>query len=329
MRSDQTTFDAKTEAVIEKVRKLLALANSNDNEHQAETAANKARELLEAHNLDMAHIGKEGGGYAPRDKQRMNGGLYNWQRDIWHMTAQLNFCKYWYYKGTKAGSKYEHELLGSKANVISTRIMADYLQGTIERLAREWVAYNRPNASVFIKEAIAYREGIASRLITRMLALRTERVKAEQAKVKEEREANAQRGVYTKNALTLSDVISTEEDLNNDHIFGWEPGRSARERKAREERQRILDNEAAELLRQQQEYDLAHPEEAAKRKAKEKAEEEERWLRYKAKNGKARTRKPTPEEERRQMGSYYEGYDKGADISLDKQVDVDKRRLLK
>jgi hypothetical protein len=106
-------FDAKTEAVIEKVRKLLALANGNDNEHQAEAAANKARELLEAYNLDLAHISKSAGngGYAPRDKQVLRGGLYQWQRDLWNMTATLNFCKYWYIRGTRAGSQYEHELL--------------------------------------------------------------------------------------------------------------------------------------------------------------------------------------------------------------------------
>jgi len=44
----EVQFDTATEAVIDKVRKLLNLAKNNDNEHQAEAAANKARELLEA-----------------------------------------------------------------------------------------------------------------------------------------------------------------------------------------------------------------------------------------------------------------------------------------
>jgi hypothetical protein len=322
-------FDAKTEAVIEKVRKLLALAKGNDNEHQAEAAANKARELLEAYNLDLAHIHKESGngGYAPRDKRNLNGGLYAWQRDLWNMTAQLNFCKYWFIKGNRAGSKYEHELLGSKVNVLSTTLMAQYLQDTVERLAREWMRDNRPGLSIFTKEAIAYREGVASRLVSRMWALRQERIKEQNAKRDAERADNAKRGVFTENAVVLSDVISSEDDLNNDHLWGWPPGTSARKRKEREEKQRILDMEAAEMLRKQNEWDAAHPDEAAARRAKEKREEDERWERYKAKAAKQRSRKPTPEEERSGMSSFHHGYADGDKVSLDRQVGEDRRRL--
>jgi hypothetical protein len=323
-------FDTKTEAVIEKVRKLLALAEGNDNEHQAEAAANKARELLEAYNLDLAHVGKtkgNGSAHAPRDKQNLNGGLYSWQRDLWHVTAQLNFCKYWYIKGTTAGSKYQHELLGSKVNVLGTKLMAEYLQGAVERLARDWSRENRPGLSIFTKEMIAYREGVTSRLVSRMLELRRKRLAEEEAKVKEERASNAARGVFTENALVLSDVISSEEDLNDDHLWGWPPGTSARKRKEREEKQRVLDMEAAELLRKQEEYDLAHPDEAAARKERERKESEERWEAYKKRQSKQRSRKDTPEEERRQMGSYYYGHEAGDSISLDKQIGEDKRRL--
>jgi hypothetical protein len=321
-------FDARTEAVIEKVRKLLALADNNPNEAEAEAAANKARELLEAFNLDMAHISKESGnGYSPRDKRILNGGLYNWQRDLWHMTAQLNFCKYWYIRGTTKGSQYKHELLGSKANVISTTLMAGYLQGTVERLAREWMMENRPGLSIFTKEAIAYREGITNRLTTRMWTLRNKRLAEEEAKRKEERASNAARGIFTENALVLADVISSEEDLNNDHLYGWPPGTSARNRKEREAKAAMAEAEAAAMLKRQEEWDEAHPAEAAARKAREKAAYDERMKKYWDKREKARPRKPTPEEERRQMGAFQHGYDKGGEISLDKQLDEDKRRL--
>jgi hypothetical protein len=321
-------FDAKTEAVIEKVRKLLALANNNPNEQEAEAAAAKAQELLEAYNLDLAHVSRmSGNGHTPRDKQNLKGGLYGWQRQLWNMTAELNFCKYWYKRGLRAGSSYEHELLGSKVNVISTRLMAEYLQNAIERLAREWMRDNRPGLSIFTKEAIAYREGMAERVVSRMWELRRQRIADEEAKAKAERAANAARGVFTENALTITDVISSEEDLNSDHIYGWEPGTSARRRKESAIRQEAAEREAAELLRKQNEWDAAHPEEAAARKAKEKAEYEARTKEWWAKQGKRRERKMTPEEERRQMGSFRQGYNKGAEISLDKQIDEDKRRL--
>lgn len=327
MRVNDVTFDAATEAVIEKVRKLLALAKNNDNEHQAEAAANKARELLEAYNLDLAHINKDKHAFTPRDKQTLNGGLYSWQRDLWHMTAQLNFCKYWFIRGTRAGTKYEHELLGSKVNVISTTIMAQYLQDAVERLARDWVKENRPGSSIFIKEAIAYREGMTNRLVARMWQIRADRVKAEEAKVKAERENNAAHGIFTENALVISDVINTEDDLNNDHVMGWPMGTSAQNRRDLEVRMEAARKAADEALRVQNEWDEAHPEEAAARKAKEKAEEDARWEKYKAKHSKARDRKMTPEEERRQLGSYHQGYDDGEHVSLDKQIDKGKLRL--
>jgi hypothetical protein len=321
MNTHDVQFDAQTEAVIAKVRKLLALSNNNDNEHQAEAAANKARELLEAYNLDMAIINRQTNTFAPRDKQILRGGLYTWQRDLWNQVARLNFCKYWFIRGTHAGTQYEHELLGSKANVIASQIMANYLQEAIERLARRWVHQNRPGKSIFIKEAIAFREGVAARLSYRLWELREKRIEEEKARTKAERAANAERGIFTENALVLADVASTEEDLNNDHLCNYPPGTSARKRAESEARQAAAEKEAAELLRQQQEWDAAHPEEAAKRKAKEKAEYDRRSNEWWEKNKNKRPRKLTAEEERRRLGSYRAGYDKGDSISLDKQVD--------
>lgn len=314
-------FDAKTEAVIDKVRKLLALAKNNDNEHQAEAAANKARELLEAYNLDMAIVNKAHNTFAPRDKQILRGGLYNWQRNLWNQAAALNFCKYWSIRGTTAGSQYEHELLGSRANVIATQIMANYLQEAIERLAQNWVRTNRPGKSVFIKEAIAFREGVAERLVNRIWELRQQRLREEEAKVKAERAANAEAGIFTENALVIQDVINTEEDLNNDHLYGWEPGTSARNRVADKARQRAAEEAAAKALKEQAEWDAAHPEEAAARKAKEEVEYKRRQKEFWDRMQNKRTRKMTAEEERRRLGSFREGYDKGDSISLDKQMD--------
>lgn len=323
-----TQFDPKIEAVIEKVRKLLALADGNDNEHQAEAATTKARELLEAYNLDIAAISKTGNKFAPREKHKLRGGLYGWQRVLWNQVASINFCRYYFIRGLRAGSSYEHQLIGSKVNVISTTIMAQYLQDTIERLARKWVEENRPGRSVFIKEAIAFREGMANRLANRMWDMRMERYRQDEATRKKEREENAARGVFTENALVLVDVVHSEEDLNADYINGWEPGTSARNRVANEARQAAAEREAEELLRKQNEWDEAHPEEAAARKAKEKAAYDEQMQRNWKKYENQRQRKDTPEEARRRLGSYSEGYRKGADVSLDKQIDKNETRRL-
>jgi Protein of unknown function (DUF2786) len=308
------------QSVIEKIRKLLAMADGNANEHEAAIAAAKAQELLEAYNLDMAAIGKDGGAFAPRQDKNKAGGLYSWQRHLWNAVANLNFCNYWYIRGLTAGSQYEHRVLGSHVNVISTEVMADYLQQTIERLARNWVTENRPGKSIFIKEAIAYREGIAHRISERLWAQRREHLAEQAAKQKAERERNAAQGINTENALVLQDVVNTEEDLNNDYINRWEPGTSARYRKDREVRQAAAERAAMEILRKQDEWDEAHPEEAAKRKARERKMQErlyEEWVRNAKKT---RYRKPTPEQERMMLGSYSEGYREGDKVSLNRQV---------
>jgi hypothetical protein len=276
----------------------------------------------------MTIIGRKTGTHAPRNDKKRAGGLYKWQRDLWFATATLNFCKYYYFRGLRAGEQYEHQLIGSHVNVVSTEVMANYLEQAIERLARRWVAENRPGRSIFIKEAIAFREGVAARISERLWNLRYEHTRQEEAKRKEERERNRARGIETENALVLQDVINTEEDLNNDYINKWEPGTSARMRSERAARQAAAEAEAAELLRKQEEWDAAHPEDAKRRKKREAERAEQEYEKWKRKSQSKRYRKATPEEERRQLGSFHTGYAEGDKVSLNKQVSkTDQRKL--
>lgn len=309
------------ESVIEKVRKLLALAGNNSNEAEAASAAQKAQDLLEAYNLDMAVINQQTKTFTAREDTRMGGGLYKWQRALWYATATLNFCRYSYIRGNKAGGTYEHQLIGSKANVIGARIMAEYLEGVTERLARRWVAQNHPGKSIFIKDAIAYREGLAGRLTNRLWAKRHEHLATEQERIRQERARNLSAGINTENALVLQDVVNTEDDLNTDYLNGWEPGTAAKQRVINEARQAAAQAAADEALRKQAEWDRANPEAAAKRKAAEAAKDKEDYDRYwKNYQTKASKRKPTAEELRRNTPAYREGWQKGEEVQIERQV---------
>jgi hypothetical protein len=308
------------EAVIAKVRKLLALAGNNTNEAEAASAAQKAQDLLEAYNLDIAIVNEQTRTFAAREDTRMGGGLYKWQRALWYATATLNFCRYSYIKGNKVGGTYEHQLIGSKANVIGARVMAEYLEGVTERLARRWVRENRPGKSVFIKDAIAYREGLAGRLANRLWTKRWEHLATEKERIKQERERNRAQGVNTENALVLQDVINTEEDLNTDYLNGWEPGTAAKYRLEREARQAAAEAAADEALRKQAEWDRANPEAAAKRKAAEAAKDKEHYDKYMNTQFNSRKRKPTAEELRRNTPAYREGWHKGEEVQIERQV---------
>jgi hypothetical protein len=318
------TQEYDLEAVISKVKKLLAMAGGNANENEASVAAQKAQDLLEAYNLDMAVINAAGRTHTKREKERKMGGLYKWQRHLWNAVATVNFCRYYYYSGNRDGGEYQHELIGSKANVLGTELMARYLEQATERLARKWVDENRPGKSVFIREAIAYREGVAGRITNRLWQLRWDHLRQEKERIEQERNRNRAAGLNTENALVLQDVVNTEEDLNTDFVMGWEPGTSARMRMERDARIKAAEAEADEALRKQAEWDEAHPEEAARRKAAEEAKRAKEYKDWKP----PRSRKETPEQQRAKLGSYRDGWDKGGDVSLDRQIDKSKVRRI-
>lgn len=320
----QLSLSQEELAVINKVEKLLALANSA-NEHEAALANEKAQELLTAYNLDIAMIGKK-----PVDSKRndtkMKGGLYQWQRELWNAVAQTNFCMYRYYRGLAKGSSYEHRIIGSHVNVISTKVMAEYLQATVERLAQKW-ANERHLRSVFVKEAIAYREGMSERLVNRLWELRWQREKEAE---KQQAAAPSDRG--DGKALILMEVVHNEEDLNWDYIMGYEPGTTSRERRANEAKRAAAKAAAEKMLADMLAAELANPalREARLRKEAEAERERERQnAEWERKYKKQRERALTTREKRRELGGFYAGHRDGADISLNKQIDENATRRLK
>lgn len=315
--------------LIERMKKLLALATNNDNEHQATAAMAKLQELLEAHNLEMADLGKSGKG-AQRSDTKKTGGLYSWQRKLWQSVAKLNFCHYFSLRGLTKGSVYEHRLVGSHANVVATEMMAQYLQETVERLAQQWAKDNFYR-SVFVREAIAYREGMAARICERLEQRRRDQVsKARQEAEERKRDAAHANMPVTGNALTIIDVISSEEDFNNDYLQGWEMGTTARNRAESEARM------AAWRAKREAEEAAKSPEQKAREAAEAKrqldkwaAEDAKRQARRNKTPPKPRYRKATPEEERMNLGSYYEGRRSGDTVGIDTQVDRAKTQAIR
>ena len=342
-----TETETKIAAVIERAKKLLALAQNNDNEAEAAAASAKFTKLMEDHNLDMAVLGKSGKGHqgAPRKDQKQKGGLYGWQRDLWKSCAELNMCVYWSLKGLEKGAVYEHRILGSEVNVLATRLLAEYLQQTVERLAQDW-AKDAGYKSCFVREAIAYREGIAKRLTERLAEARRERIREDARKAAEAAAAAKHPSAAPGTGLVLADVIQSEDDLNYDYQCGYEPGTTARLRAERTAR-----NAFVAARRQMWKTDLAKFQETYgvedfKAMQAEDAYEKKRdadWALYEAGKysdtygaGKKkqrpsratysyRERAQTAAEQRADLPSYREGHRKGDTVGLDKQVDKDQR----
>lgn len=324
--------------LIEKMKKLLALASNNDNEHQAEAAMAKLQEMLEAHNLDMAVLGQSGKG-AQRSDTKKTGGLYSWQRKLWQSVAELNFCIYFSIKGLAKGSVYEHRLVGSHANVIATELMAKYLQETVERLAQQWAKDNRYK-SVFVREAIAYREGMAARICSRLEDRRHEITEQARRDQEARREAERAKMPVTGTELTILDVISSEADHNNDYLNGWEMGTTARNRKEQEARSAAWQAAQAKKAAEYAAWKAANPELAAAKEKKAAEELAAYWEKVEADAAKRqkrinktppkiRYRNMTAEEQRRDLGSYWEGQAAGANVGIDTQVDKEVRKAVR
>lgn len=305
--------------VLEKVEKLMRLAAKNTNAEEAAAATAKAQELLVAYNLDAALVGSAGSSAeARREQTQMRGGMYKYQRDLLHAVAALNFCLCWHmqkavvdnkigtswdgsrYKYKKTYFRWQHVLVGRRLNTRATLAMGEYLMQAIERLVRERYPLNSQR---FMREAVAFREGIADELYWRLLERRERLVKEEQ----ERRNRTAQQaGVSTATALSIGTLAQQEEDANYDHVFG--DGWSARKRAERVERAR-LEREAEEAYTRWAEE---HPEEAAAEEAKR--------LKEKRRARRSGGRAQTGQERRQGSAEYWQGRKVGEKIGLDPQT---------
>ncbi len=301
--------------VIEKVQKLLTLSkDAGATEHEAQVAAAMAQKLLEAHNLDMASIGHTAKG-SQRSDNKLKGGLYKWQRELWRAVSELNFCMYWSIKGLKAGSTYEHRILGRQENVIGTQVMAEYLQGTVERIAQETA--NDRGLNIYCREMIAFREGMGERLSYRLWTLRSERLAEDKRKQREQEAAARHPGHVASNAIVLQSVIDDEHDLNNDYVHGWEPGTTAKRKRDAE-----LWHQQAVAKRKQWELDNPEAHKAELEDIRKRSDEFNKQQERKARRrkGNHRERKLTAEEERRNLDEFNEGWHRGNDVSLNQQI---------
>ncbi len=305
-------LSAEALAIIGKVQKLLQLAGNNPNEHEAALASAKAMQLLEAYNLDMMTVERNSGKTGKRSDTKMKGGLYPWQRRLWQEVCQLHFCMYWSIKGIGAGQTYQHRVLGRHENVIGAQTMAEYLQQTVERLARERVGNN--GAEFFTRANISFREGMAERLVERLRQIRWQREAEDEMKAAEAAKANP----GASRALVLADVRQRENDANWDHLYG--EGYSAKQRAAREKAEREYKEAVDRAQREREQWIADHPEE---HEAQLIAEAKARAKRERDEARKAARRKPTIYTAPKYKGDYHaygEGYRKGADVGLDQQV---------
>lgn len=232
MSNDNNTQSAQAK-VLEKIQHLLKKTTANGcTEDEAMAAASKVQELLGKYNLDLASVkdGNQQATASPEPRAKTNTGIKagtEYQKRIFETLANNNFC--WAF--TSDGN---HWLIGRELNV---RVTMDTYQAITKAMKRL-----RP-AGYTAQQSRLWSEGCTERLVDR---LNEQRYEAEMASQKV-----ADGDQY---AVTLTSVYGSESELNQDAMYGREPGTTAmrnrayRAQQAQREAERKVYNERALAL---------------------------------------------------------------------------------
>jgi len=151
--------------VMEKIRKLLALAKSS-NEHEAASAADKAQLLLAEYNLTLTDVDSRTREGVEEDDDTETDS-YPWRRPLGTWVAKMFFCHYMYSTFKRKKTSYDrHIFVGKPHNIVVAKMMFEYLIATVERLARAGAK------SIPLKQRspyrVTFRTTCSSRLCTRI-----------------------------------------------------------------------------------------------------------------------------------------------------------------
>lgn len=325
--------DIKQAGLIEKIKKLFAMAQkgtNNDgssNEQEASMAMAKAQELLAKYNLDIRTIqdstANDAAGVAGTGKREQvkvsRSAMYKWQQQLWHVIAEVNFCFHWIVETQEP--RYNrvvrckrHVILGSEANVIVAQMMGEYIMETIERS----IPYT--GSERLSNSAVSWREGCAVRLIDRL------REKA--ARMKKE-------GFSTDGAnctgLAVQDLHEKEYAANYDARYGIGSyarmkqsqaeyaAKSAQRAQDEAKRRKQEEEERARTLTGETPVQRAQRERQESKEAGKRAAANARaWERYQ--------RKQEREAARRDLSAYARGFKKANEINLDSQLNNSKKK---
>lgn len=135
-------MDAQMERILDRVQKMLALANdAAATEGERDNALRMAHATLAKYNLSLASVesraGKKGaaeaGGERMKHSKESTVG-YAWARTAAMGVGKLFFCTYFFIP-LRTGSRVIHCFVGREANAITAELIADYINRSILREA--------------------------------------------------------------------------------------------------------------------------------------------------------------------------------------------------
>jgi hypothetical protein len=324
----------KLNSIIDKIRKLLALANDGrGNEAEMSNAAALAEKMMTEYNLSVATIEAAGGAtdegreQVRRDEVRVD----RWRQELMKTTAEINFCHIRGYDKWD-GRKFKFagfQIIGRKSNVAAAQVLFDYLAGAVDRLAKNETGGD--HRQLFSRAITSFRKGVSDRLIVRLEEKREKDIAEARAKKAAAQTQAQSNGTANAMVVVLSDFVQDEQDLNDDFVMGYAPGttkanRAKREAQWKAERAARKAKEAS-LIAQGIPANVAYHmafgatyEEAMKQAKPETASERAKREQSNAKWQDREYRRRAREAAKYDVGAYLKGQKAGDSISLVQQM---------
>lgn len=166
------TEDAEDKSkIIDRVRKLLALASNNTSIEESAAAAAKAQALMEKYAIIDAMVAGERQDADPTITSKViwtGGKVPTWILQLSMGLAEVNRCKIWYHAGRRSkGYNGYIKAAGTEESLAKMSVLLDWLIGEVNRLYIEDKPgiFNRGDGK---KWANAFRLGASSTIVARL-----------------------------------------------------------------------------------------------------------------------------------------------------------------
>ena len=155
-----------SDSLINRVRKLLALADNNSDIHEAEAAMAKAQQLIARHNISEELLKAEVGDTSYGDVETVlifhSGRVATWLAILAEKLAEVNGCIG--YTSPKQGIM----LVGEQQDIGLVKIMFDYLNDEVVRLCKAACSKRNMNKSTGRVFANRFKVGASDALCARL-----------------------------------------------------------------------------------------------------------------------------------------------------------------
>lgn len=134
--------------IIDRIKKLFALASNNSNENEANVAMNQARKMLDRHNLSKNDLVNDNSvGVIIEDNTNMP-----YIRIIYNYVSMLYDCQY--ITLSLGSRKAKHAIIGLESNRVTSSIVSNFIIDEIKKHSIGKGNGYRNSASIAIKERI-------------------------------------------------------------------------------------------------------------------------------------------------------------------------------